>query len=139
MNSIPQRIYWPTAEWQTCEPQDVGFQSALLAQMQEHIDQHLPELHGLLIVHHGYLTFERYYQGFHQQSLNSISSATKSFISALVGVALAQGQLKRVDEHLLDFFPEIAALEQDSRKQAITLHHLLSFQTGFSVALSISV
>ena len=132
LDSIPQRTYWPTTEWQTCEPQAVGFQHELLVHMQEYIDGHLPGLHGLLIVHQGYMAFERYYHGFHQQSLNSISSATKSFTSALVGVALAQGQLSNLDQHLLDFFPEIAEQEQDPRKLAITLHHLLSFQTGFT-------
>ncbi|GCE28910.1 penicillin-binding protein [Dictyobacter alpinus] len=131
-NSIPQRTYWPTTDWQTCEPEAVGLQQASLTPMQAYIDEQLPGLQGLLIVRHGQLAFERYYQGFHRHSLNSISSATKSFISALVGVALAQGKLRSVEQHMLDFFPEIAKQEQDTRKQAITLHHLLSFQTGFS-------
>lgn len=132
MDSIPQRTYWPTTDWQTCEPLAVGFQHDPLVEMQDYIDRYLPGLHSLLIVHHGYLAFERYYHGFHQQSLHSISSATKSFISALVGVALAQGHLKSLDQHLLDFFPEIAEQEHDQRKQAITLRHLLSLQTGFT-------
>ena len=88
LNSIPQRTYWPTTEWQTCEPQAVGLQHGPLMQMQDYIDEHLSGLHSLLIVHQGYLTFERYYHGFHQHSLYSISSATKSVISALVGVAI---------------------------------------------------
>lgn len=131
-DSIPQRTYWPTTEWQTRELQAVDFQQDPFVRMQEYIDEHLPGLHALLVVRYGYLAFERYYQGFHQHSLNSISSATKSVISALIGVALAQGQLSSLDQHMLDFFPEIAAREQDTRKQAITLHHLLSFQTGFT-------
>lgn len=132
LDAVPQRTYWPTIEWQTCEPQAVGFQQDQLVRLQEYIDEHLPGLHALLIVRHGYLAFERYYQGFHQRSLNSISSATKSVISALIGVALAQGQLSSLDQHMLDFFPDIAEHEQDPRKQAITLRHLLSLQTGFT-------
>jgi CubicO group peptidase (beta-lactamase class C family) len=100
--------------------------------MQEYIDEHMPGLHGLLIIRHGYLAFEHYYQGFHQHSLNSISSATKSVVSALVGVALALGQLNSLDQHMLNFFPEITVQEQDLVKQSLTLRHLLSFQTGFT-------
>ncbi len=127
-----QRTYWPTTDWQTCELHAVGFQQDQIVRMQAHIDEHLPGLHSLLIVRHGYLAFEQYYQGFHQHSLNSISSATKSVISALIGVALTQKQLSSVAQHMLDFLPDVAKQEQDPRKKAITLHHLLSLQTGFT-------
>ncbi|GCF10220.1 serine hydrolase domain-containing protein [Dictyobacter arantiisoli] len=132
LDSFPQRTYWPTINWQTRAPQAVGFQPDRFVSMQAYIDEYLPGLHALLIVRNGYLAFEHYYQGFHQNSLNSISSVTKSVISALIGIALAQGQLHSLDQHMLDFFPEIAEQEQDPRKQAITLRHLLSFQTGFT-------
>ncbi|GLV60913.1 penicillin-binding protein [Dictyobacter sp. S3.2.2.5] len=129
---VPRRTYWPTTEWQVCEPRAVGFRSDPLVRIQAYIDEYLPGLHALLVVRHGKLAFERYYQGFHQGSLHSISSATKSFIGALIGVALAQGKIESLDQHMLDFFPEIAAQEHDPRKQVITLRHLLSLQTGFS-------
>ena len=132
MNSMQQHAGFPTTEWQTCEPEAVGFQPDLFVQMQKYTDEHVPGLHGLLIIRYGYLAFERYYHGFHQQSLNSVSSVTKSFISALVGVALAQGHISSLDQPLLDFFPEIASLAENPRKQTITLHHLLSLQTGFT-------
>ncbi|BCL84478.1 6-aminohexanoate-dimer hydrolase [Ktedonobacteria bacterium brp13] len=132
MSTFLQREYWPTNDWLTCEPQAVGFQQAMLMRMQEHIQEQLPGLHSLLIVRHGYLAFEHYYQGFHQHSLNSISSATKSVISMLMGVALQQGLLTDLNQHMLDFFPHIAEKEQDSRKKAVTLRHLMSFQSGFT-------
>src|SRR5690348_5087303 len=127
-----ERPYWPTVDWQEADPQAMGMNPAQLARMQDHINQHVPGLHGLLIIRHGYLVFEQYYQGFRRQSYNSISSATKSVISMLVEVALAQGLLKSLDQPMLDFFPEYAASEHDPRKQAITLLHLLSLQTGLS-------
>jgi CubicO group peptidase (beta-lactamase class C family) len=103
--------------------------------MQAHIDEHVPVLHGLLIVRHGYLIFEEYFQGFHRHSYNNISSVTKSIVSMLIGVALAQGLLTNLDQRLLDFFPEQAVEEQDPRKHAVTLRHLLNMQTGFSKEL----
>lgn len=132
MEIKPQRSYWPITDWQEADPQAMDIDPVQLARMQDHIHQHVPGLHGFLIVRHGYLVFEQYYQGFHRHSYNSISSATKSVISMLVGIALAQGLLKSLDQPMLDFFPEYAAGEHDPRKQAITLRHLLSLQTGFS-------
>lgn len=129
---IPRCDYWPTTDWKTAVPRDLSMLPEQLAQMQDHIHEHIPGLHGLLIARHGYLVFEEYYQGFHRNSYNSISSATKSVVSQLVGVALARGLLKSLDERMLDFFPEYAAHEQDPRKLAITLRHLLSLQTGFA-------
>ena len=74
----PQRDYWPTTDWREVTPREVGIDASRLADMQAHIQQHVPGLHGLLIVRQGYLAFEEYYQGFHRSSYNSISSATKT-------------------------------------------------------------
>ncbi|HEX4206439.1 MAG TPA: serine hydrolase [Ktedonobacteraceae bacterium] len=127
-----RRTYWPTQDWRLASPQEKGLQPELLAKMQVHITDDIPGLHGLLIVRDGYLVFEEYYQGFHRKSYNSVSSVTKSYISALVGIALAQGKLQSLDQKILNFFPAYAARVTDSRKQAITLRHMLSLQTGFA-------
>ncbi len=132
MKTEPSSTYWPTIEWREAAPQDTGMDSDTLNRMRTYIDEHLQGLHALLIVHHGYIVFEAYYHGFHQKSYHSISSATKSIISELVGVALAQSMLKSLEQHMFDFFPEYASAEKDSRKQAITIRDLLSLQTGFS-------
>src|SRR5258708_923222 len=126
------RDYWPTDEWQTASPQDMQIDPALLSHMQEYIEAELPGLHSLLIVRHGYLAFEAYYQGFHQNSYHNIASATKSILSLLIGIALGEGKLTSVDQPMLAFFPEWSQWETDLRKQAVTLCHLLSLTGGFS-------
>lgn len=128
--SVP-REYWPTTDWREATPQELGMDPVQLTQMQAYIERYLPGLHALLIVRHGSLAFEQYYQGFSQQSYHNLSSATKSVISALVGAPLTQGLLTSLDQPVFDFFPAYAAREQDPRKHAITLRHLLSLQTGY--------
>lgn len=127
-----QRNYWPTETWQYATPQQVGMDSAIIEQISNYASTCVPDIHSLLIVRHEYLIFEKYYHGFQQQSYLSISSATKSIISALVGVALSQGFLTNLDQHALDFFPEYASGETDPRKQALTLRHLLALTGGFA-------
>jgi len=135
-----QRNYWPTETWQYATPQQVDMDASMLEQIYGYTSTCIPHIHSLLIVRHGYLVFEEYYHGFQQQSYLSISSATKSIISALVGMALslplptnnAQSFITSLDQHVLDFFPEYASNETDPRKQALTLRHLLSLTGGFS-------
>lgn len=135
MDISQQRTYWPTTDWQEAGPQEIGMNPHVLSQMQIFIEEHLPGLHSLLIVRHGYLVFEAYYQGYSQKSYHSLASGTKSIISMLVGRALSLGLLHNLDQRLLEFFPDYASQEHDPRKQAITLHALLSMQAGFSTQI----
>ena len=54
---------------------------------------------------------------------------TKSFTSALIGIAIDQGIIGGVDEKLFDYFPEYAHLAGDG-KESITIEHLLTMTTG---------
>jgi CubicO group peptidase (beta-lactamase class C family) len=56
---------------------------------------------------------------------------TKSFTSALVGIALEQGCLSSVDQKMLDFFPEVAKEITDPRKEQITIRNLLEMRSGY--------
>jgi CubicO group peptidase (beta-lactamase class C family) len=56
---------------------------------------------------------------------------TKSFTSALVGIALEQGCLSSVDQKMLDFFPEVADKITDPRKEQITVRNLIEMRAGY--------
>jgi len=86
MNTRPSRDYWPTADWKKASPQDMGMDAALLAEMHDYASEHIPQLHAMLIVRHGYLVFEEYYQGFHRNSYHSVSSVTKALSRHWLGL-----------------------------------------------------
>src|SRR5688572_7392285 len=54
----------------------------------------LDRLHSLLISHRGQLLVERYYNGATRTRLANMKSASKSVISALVGIAIHQGHIE---------------------------------------------
>jgi CubicO group peptidase (beta-lactamase class C family) len=85
----------------------------------------------VLVVKDGYLVAEGYFNegSVEQQAL--LQSASKSYISALVGIALEQGCLSSVDQRMLDFFPEVAGQIADPRKAQITLRHMLQMRAGY--------
>jgi len=60
-----------------------------------------------------------------------LQSVTKSYTSALVGIALDQGCLSSVDQKMMDFFPEFAGQIDDPRKEQITIRDLLQMRAGY--------
>ena len=89
----------------------------------------LPRLHSLLVSHRGTLVLEHYAKGFRATRLANIKSASKSIISALVGIAIARGHIKSVDEPIATYFPELRR-DPDRRKIAITIDDLLTMRSG---------
>ena len=90
----------------------------------------LPRLHSLLVSSHGQLVFERYYRGMRADRPANIKSASKSVISALVGIAIDRGLIKGVAQPVQDFFPGVWRKAADAPKRAITVEHLLMMQSG---------
>jgi|GEM_PF-1907074 len=77
----------------------------------------------------------RYIHQYHQitrrDDTHNIHSVTKSFTSALVGIAIDRGMIGSVDEKVFDFFPEHADLmDDDSLKAELTIEDLLTMRSG---------
>ena len=89
----------------------------------------LPRLHSLLVSRRGELVFERYYNGARRDRPANIKSASKSVISALVGIAIDRGLIPDVTTPIITYFPELAQ-DADSRKREITVEHLLTMRPG---------
>jgi CubicO group peptidase (beta-lactamase class C family) len=89
----------------------------------------MPRLHSLLISWRGELLLERYLNGTRSTRLANIKSASKSIISALVGIALERKILSGVRQPIGPFFPELSAAA-DAPKRAITIEDLLTMRAG---------
>ena len=85
---------------------------------------------ALLIIRKGKLVAENYYNGYDSEKGHQIWSCTKSFISALVGIAVDIGLIESVDKKIMDYFPEYAYSEMDSRFYDVTIEHLLKMSMG---------
>jgi len=88
-------------------------------------------VNSLLVVRNGYLVKESYFNGYDKSDAYNVMSVSKSFISALVGLALREGFLDSLDQRMMDFFPEYARSSMDPRTYQITIRHLLSMRAGF--------
>jgi len=89
----------------------------------------LPQLRSLLVSRRGQLVAEYYARGVRPDAPANVKSASKSIISALVGIAIERGAIKSVKEPIATWFPELRQ-DADRRKQAITVEDLLTMRAG---------
>ena len=112
----------PVAEARNASSPPVSLDEALDAALD------LPRLYSFLVSRHGTLIVERYFNGARAARPANIKSASKSVISALVGIAIDRGHIAGVRQPISSFFPEL--LEGDARKRQITVEDLLTMRSG---------
>ncbi len=122
-----------TGEWPRSTPEQQGLNSERLIRLMELIrdGKEFPDLHCLLIVRNGNLVVEEYFRDYSADKLHTLQSVSKSFTSALLGIAIERGEIMGVDEKVLDFFTDIRVIENmDTRKTSIRLQDLLTMRSG---------
>ena len=117
-------------EWKVSTPAEQGLEPMLVAQLYFNAAK-VETLNALLVVKNGHLIAEGYFNEGSIDHKNKIQSATKSFTSALVGIALDQGFLTGVDQKMMEFFPELAGKIKDPRKNEITIRDMLQMRAGY--------
>jgi CubicO group peptidase (beta-lactamase class C family) len=103
--------------------------SVMLVEAFEHAAT-LERLRTLIVARHGEIQAERRFKGPGLDAPANIKSASKSVISALIGIAIEEGHLESVDQPIAPFFRQYLGPGEDPRKQEITIGHLLSMQSG---------
>lgn len=89
----------------------------------------LPKLRSLIVAWRGEVVAERYYNGAKATTPANLKSASKSIISALVGIAIARGDIEGVDQPIGSLLvSETRGL--DSAKRAITVEDLITMRAG---------
>jgi CubicO group peptidase (beta-lactamase class C family) len=124
------REYWPTSTWRSTPPQEFGIDPDNFKLLHQYAQEE-ERVRSVLIVYAGSLIFEEYYHGGGQNTYHNINSITKNVTSALIGIALQQKILATVNTSIFSFFPEYTSLDEQERRQAVQLHHLLSLTSGF--------
>ena len=131
----PQAVApWPTSGWRTSSPREQGLREDILAALVQRIrSRQIRDLDSLLIVRHGYLVIEEYFNGWGPEQAHTLQSDSKSITSLLAGIAIQQGKIPDVNAKVLDYFPEYQPIKNlDARKAALRLQDLLTMRTGLN-------
>jgi len=84
--------------------------------------------HAFIVIVDDTIRYEGYFNGADRETLDTAFSVTRSFTSALVGAAIADGLIRSVDDPVTRYLPELAA--RDPRFERIRLRHLLTMSSG---------
>jgi CubicO group peptidase (beta-lactamase class C family) len=83
---------------------------------------------AFLVIKDDILLYEKYFNGYDHNSTVTSFSMAKSFDSALVGIAIAEGYIDSVEDPITKYVQELA--DKDRRYQNITLRNLLTMSSG---------
>lgn len=117
--------------WTASTPATEGMSAAQLQGTMELIrDRTFTGVDSLVVVRHGKLVAEGYFNGYVRDTLHDLRSTGKSFTSALAGIAINQG-LFTADDPISMHIPQFDRHDNMSaRKQAIQIFHLLNMNSG---------
>lgn len=106
-----------------------GMEAALLSRAMERAAA-LPRLHALIVARNGTVQAERAFRGPGLDRPVNVKSVSKSFISALVGIAIERGVLTGADQPIAALLPGRVPPAADPRLARVTIGNLLSMQAG---------
>ena len=84
-------------------------------------------IHSLMVLRHDSVVGEAYPAPWSRESMHTMYSCSKTFVSAAVGMAIADGKLK-LDSRVADFFPK--SFNRSANYKRMTVRHLLTMASG---------
>jgi CubicO group peptidase (beta-lactamase class C family) len=124
--------YWPGTAWRTAAPAQVGVDAAAISDLIARLrSRSLGAEHALVIVRKGYVIADEYFAGWTADSIHTEQSVTKSVMSLITGVAIFRGDVRGVDQPLVELLGSYAPIANlDDRKRALTVRDVLTMRTG---------
>ena len=123
--------------------EDVGLNKQIITELVDSIKAGFyPNRHSLLIYKDDKLVLEKYFSGhdenwgtdigiiqYNDTLLHDMRSVSKSIVSTCIGIAIAQGKIKSVDQPIFDFLPDYKQYNNEGREN-LTIKHLLTMTSG---------
>ncbi|MEI7909697.1 MAG: serine hydrolase domain-containing protein [Verrucomicrobiota bacterium] len=110
-------------------PEAQGVSSAAIRAYVEAADQQVDTMHSFILVRHGHIVAEAYWNPESADKPHVLFSLSKSFTSTAVGLAVAEGKLS-IDQPVLEFFPDEAPAQPSDHLKAMRVRDLLTMSGG---------
>lgn len=148
---------WPTKGWPASTPDAEGLDANTLNALDaEFASGKRGQITSMLVIRHGKVVFDKSYphdfdklfEGrdpvrgpynyydpewhpfYKHGKLHTMQSVSKSFTSALVGIAIGRGELPSLDTKVMPLFDGFRLPDGDPRRADMTLEHVLTMTTG---------
>lgn len=153
--ATPAAEHWPTHGWPTASPEAVGLDPAALEALHREIAAgKYGYIDSMLVIRHGRIAFEQHYSHDYRAlfvgkgapwiynyydpdwhpfykgtQLHTLQSVSKSVTSALIGIAIARGEIAGVDVAVMPYFVDFK-VAPDARRERMRLWNVLTMTTG---------
>lgn len=81
---------------------------------------------AFIVIRNDSILYENYFKGHTHNTYCKAFSASKVFISAMIGIAIDEGYIQSVNDPVLKYIPEI----KDKRFSTLTISHCLALSSG---------
>jgi CubicO group peptidase (beta-lactamase class C family) len=81
---------------------------------------------AFIVIRDDVILYERYFNEYNRDSLNTSASVSKSIVSILVGMAIADGLINSIDDPVVRYIPEL----ENKGVENLTIRHLLTMSSG---------
>ncbi len=109
-------------------PEEAGIPSEAIADCLERIRQKQVPLHSFLMLRHGKLASEYYYDPFTRDTRHRMFSIIKSVTALTIGLLEEDGKL-RLSDRIVTYFPEYVSAETHPYISAMTIRDMLMMRT----------
>jgi CubicO group peptidase (beta-lactamase class C family) len=121
------------SNWNVTSPAAEGLSESAINSTDVFIKNNYPNLYSIIIVRHGNIAYERYYNGGSQNTYQPLYSVTKTFTSALMGIAIDERRIISPNQTVFEFLPQYFS-NTNLDKKGITLWNGLTMSAGLEAS-----
>lgn len=106
------------------KPEEEGLSSGSILKFIKRLKDRKVNVHSFLIARNGNILSEGYYKPFDEYFMHRLYSCSKTYVAMAIGMLIGEGKL-RLEDKLLDYFPEYANGTQDEWLKNCTVEDAL--------------
>lgn len=116
-------------EFMRVTPESVGIDSGDIEWLLDQLESGFTEPHGLMIMRHGKICAEGWWNPYAPGIRHGLQSHSKTYAATAIGIAYTEGIVK-LDERIIDIFPEHAPEQPPENLKKLTVHDVLCMGCG---------
>lgn len=121
-------------EFMRVTPESVGIDSGDIEWLLDRLESGFTEPHGLMIMRHGKICAEGWWNPYAPGIRHGLQSHSKTYAATAIGIAYTEGIVK-LDERIIDIFPEYAPEQPSENLKRLTVHDVLCMGCGMDEML----
>lgn len=115
--------------WTISTPDKEGMDMELIKEVVPKISNDYDGIDGIVVVRHGKLILDEYFNGYDSEKPHKLFSITKSITGAVVGIAIEQGFMKSENDSIKNYLGDYLTNKTHALKN-LTVKHILTMSTG---------